>query len=205
MKEETSEKIKTIKQSFRLFMDGAVAQSMRNKGVNYHINWGIPVTRLKEMAAPYGKDYDLAIELWKENIRECKILATLIMPVEQMIPEVVDIWMEQTPSQELAEIACFNLYQHLDFAPMLAYKWMASNNEQEQLCGYLILTRLFMKGQEPNERGINEFLDQAYSAIQTDNMGLKRAIYNCLLRFTELDEEYLKMVQKAFKPLHIEF
>lgn len=80
-------------------MDGAVAQSMRNKGVNYHINWGIPVTRLKEMAAPYGKDYDLAIELWKENIRECKILATLIMPVEQMIPEVVDIWMEQTPSQ----------------------------------------------------------------------------------------------------------
>ena len=72
-------------------MDGAVAQSMRNKGVNYHINWGIPVTRLKEMAAPYGKDYDLAIELWKENIRECKILATLIMPVEQMLPEVVDI------------------------------------------------------------------------------------------------------------------
>ena len=62
-----------------------------------------------------------------------------------------------------------------------------------------------MKGQEPNERGINEFLDQAYSAIQTDNMGLKRAIRNCLLRFTELDEEYLKMVQKAFKPLHIEF
>ena len=153
MKEETSEKIKAIKQSFRLFMDGAVAQSMRNKGVNYHINWGIPVTRLKEMA----------------------------------------------------EIACFNLYQHLDFAPMLAYKWMASNNEQEQLCGYLILTRLFMKGQEPNERGINEFLDQAYSAIQTDNMGLKRAIHNCLLRFTELDEEYLKMVQKAFKPLQIEF
>jgi len=112
-----------------------------------------------------------------------------------------------TPSswKELAEIACFNLYQHLDFAPMLAYKWMASNNEQEQLCGYLILTRLFMKGQEPNERGINEFLDQAYSAIQTDNMGLKRAIHNCLLRFTELDEEYLKMVQKAFKPLQIEF
>jgi hypothetical protein len=36
-------------------------------------------------------------------------------------------------------------------------------------------------------------------------MGLKRAIHNCLLRFTELDEEYLKMVQKAFKPLHIEF
>ena len=193
MKEETNDKIKAIKQSFRLFMDGAVAQSMRNKGVNYHINWGIPVTRLKEMAVPYGKDYDLAIELWKENIRECKILATLIMPLEQI------------PSQELAEIACFNLYQHLDFAPILAYKWMASNNELEQLCGYLILTRLFMKGQEPNERGINEFLDQAYSAIQTDNMGLKRAIHNCLLRFTELDEEYLEMAQKAFKPLQIEF
>ena len=49
------------------------------------------------------------------------------------------------------------------------------------------------------------FSTKPISAIQTDNMGLKRAIHNCLLRFTELDEEYLEMAQKAFKPLQIEF
>ena len=81
----------------------ALSQSMRDKGVNYHLNWGATLPRLKEKADEIGKDYDLAIALWKENVRECKILATMIMPAEQMLPEVVDIWMEQTDSLEIAE------------------------------------------------------------------------------------------------------
>ena len=84
MTEETHQKLKEIKQSFRLLMNGVTSQSMREKGVDYHINWGASLGHLQEMAQEYGKDYDLAIELWKENIRECTILATMIMPVEKM-------------------------------------------------------------------------------------------------------------------------
>ena len=204
MKTDINEQIKQIKQSFRLFMDGAVAQSMRNKGVNYHLNWGIPLTRLKEMAQPLGKDYELAVALWKENVRECKILATLVMPADEMLPELADLWMEQTPSQELVEIASFNLYQHLPAAPQLAYRWMASDKELYQIGGYQVLARLLMKGQEPNERGINELLDQAFAAIQSPNAGLKRAAHNCLQRFADLHEDYRQMTQKLLAPLNIE-
>ena len=80
MKQETQDKLKQIKQRFRLMMNGMASQSMREKGLGYSINWGISLPALKTLAEEYGKDYDLAIELWKENIRECKILATLIMP-----------------------------------------------------------------------------------------------------------------------------
>ena len=45
-----NEKIKEIKQSFRLMMDGAVAQSMRDKGLNYHLNWGATLPRLQAKA-----------------------------------------------------------------------------------------------------------------------------------------------------------
>lgn len=204
MKTDVNEKIKEIKQSFRLFMDGAVAQSMRNKGVNYHLNWGIPLTRLKEMALPLGKDYDLAVALWKENVRECKILATFVMPADEMLPELADLWMEETPSQELVEIASFNLYQHLPAAPQLAYRWIASENDFYQIGGYQVLARLLMKGQEPNERGMNELLDQAFAAIQSPNAGLKRAAYNCLQRFADLNETYQTMVQKLLAPLDLE-
>ena len=43
--------IKEIKQSFRQMMDGTIAQSMRDKGVNYHLNWGATIPRLKDKAA----------------------------------------------------------------------------------------------------------------------------------------------------------
>lgn len=204
MTELTHEKLKRIKQSFRPLMNGVVAQSMREKGLNYHLNWGVTLTDLQKMAEEYGKDYELAVELWKENIRECKILATLIMPAEQMFPELVDLWMEQTDTAEIAEHACFNLYQHLDFAPVLAYQWMAAEDEMRQMCGYLVLTRLFMRGQEPNERGINEFLDQAETALASENNALRRAAIKSIQRFAELGDDYLLVARKAFKSYNLE-
>ena len=74
------DQIKEIKQSFRQMMDGSISQSMREKGVNYHLNWGATLPRLRAKAEKKKKNYDLAIALWKENVRECKILATMIMP-----------------------------------------------------------------------------------------------------------------------------
>ena len=90
---DVKEQVKEIKQSFRQMMDGVVAKSMRDKGLAYKLNWGATLPRLREMADAYGKNYDLAIALWKENVRECKILATMVMPANEVLPEVIDIWM----------------------------------------------------------------------------------------------------------------
>lgn len=205
MDEQTQEKLKEIKKSFFLRMDGTASRSMREKGLDYKINWGVSIPDLRKMADEYGKDYALAIELWKENIRECKILATMMMPPEQMLPEIVELWMEQTPSQEIAEMAAFNLYQHLEYAPVLAFQWIAGDNEMEQICGYNLLARLFMKGQEPNERGIQEFLDQALTALQSPSVSMRHAAMNCVRRFASLGDDYTQICKSALKTLNLEF
>ena len=199
MNEETHQKLMKIKRSFRLLMSGPTSQSMTQKGLGYKINWGVPFIELKKMALEYDKDYELAIELWKEVIRECKILATLIMPAEKMLPEITDIWMEQVKSQEMAEMLAFNLLQHVDYAPAIAYEWIATDKTLYEIAGFQLLARLFANGQEANERGINEFLDQAAVALQGDNMGIKHAAANCVLRFADLGEEYEKIARAALK------
>lgn len=199
MNEETHQKLMKIKRSFRLLMSGPTSQSMTQKGLDYKINWGVPFIELKKMALEYGKDYELGIELWKEDIRECKILATLIMPAEKMLPEITDIWMEQVKSQEMAEMLAFNLLQHVDYAPAIAYEWIATDKTLYEIAGFQLLARLFANGQEANERGINEFLDQAAVALQGDNMGIKHAAANCVLRFADLGEEYEKIARAALK------
>ena len=203
MDNQTQEKLKAIKRSFFLRMDGTASRSMREKGLDYKINWGVSIPDLRQMAAQYGKDYALAIALWKEDIRECKILATMIMPPEEMLPEIVELWMEQTPSQEIAEMAAFNLYQHLDYAPVMAFQWIASDNEMEQICGYNLLSRLFMKGQEPNERGIQEFLDQALTALQSPSVSIRHAAMNSVQRFASLGDDYAQISESALKTLYL--
>ena len=212
---DLNQQIKEIKQSFRLMMDGMVAASMRNKGANYKLNWGATLPRLRDKAEELKQmfnvsclmfnQYDLAIALWKENVRECKILATMLMPADQMLPEVVDIWMEQTDSQEIAEQASFNLYQYLPYAADKAYTWMASDKELYQLCGFHILSRLFMNKQEPNERGINEFIDQALAALEGDSLMVKKAAMNAMIRFAELGLVYEKIEKSALKRANLEF
>ena len=204
MNEQIQERVKEIKQSFRLLMDGKTAQSMRDKGVEYKLNWGASIPMLREKAEEIGKDYHLAIELWKADVRECKILATMIMPANEILPEVVDLWMEQTLSQEIAEQASFNLYQYLPYAPAKAYQWMASEKELYQLCGFHVLTRLFMNKQEPNERGINEFIDQALVALQGPSMMVRKAAMQSMIRFAELGLVYERMAKSELKSLNLE-
>ena len=202
---EVGERVKEIKRSFRLIMDGAVAQSMRNKGLDYSLNWGATIPRLREKADEIGQDYDLAIALWKENVRECKILATMIMPPDKILPEVVDIWMEQVPNQEIAEQAAFNLFQNLPYAPEKAYQWIASANELYQLCGFHVLARIFMAGREPNERGINEFVDQAVAALHDGSISVRKAALGAIQRFAELGLVYERIAKSALKRANLEF
>lgn len=204
-------------------MDGSVAQSMRDKGLNYNINWGATLPRLREKAEELKvmfnnrntdtnsipsidwSQYDFALALWKENVRECKILATMLMPPNEILPEVIDIWMEQTESLEIAEQAAMNLYRFLPYAPDKAYQWIASDRELYQLCGFHVLSRLFMNGQEPNERGINEFVDQALAAIQGPSIVVRKAAYNALQRFAELGLVYERIAQSAIKRANLDF
>ena len=208
------ETVKEIKQSFRLMMDGAVAQSMRDKGLNYHLNWGATLPRLQakaqEIKAMFNVSslmfnvYELSIALYKENVRECKILATMLMPPDEILPEVVDIWQEQIPSQEIAEQLAFNLYQHLPFAAEKAYQWIASDKEYDQLCGFHVLSRLFMNGQEPNERGINKYLDEALCALQGPFPSVRKAALQSLQRFAELGILYERLAKSATKSIDLD-
>ena len=201
---ETKEHVKLIKQSFRQMMDGVVSKSMREKGLEYKLNWGATLPRLKEKADEIGKDYDLAIALWKEDVRECKILATMVMPADKVLPDVVDIWMEQTVSQEVAEQAAFNLYQHLPYAPQKAYEWIATDKPLYQLCGFHILSRLFMNKQEPNECGINEFIDQALVALEGDSLSVRKAALSAIQRFAELGLVYERIAKSSLKRANLE-
>ena len=199
----THETIKEIKAQFRLFMNGVASQSMREKGLNYKLNFGIELPRLKEISLQYEKNHSLAGELWKENIRECKILATLLQPVETFLPEIADIWVEDIHQPELAEVASMNLFQHLPYASTKAFQWIADEREYFQVCGYLTLARLFMRGGYLNERAENEFLDQATATLtdSKENYRPAQAALTALRTYIRLGKSQAQSTLKATSSL----
>ena len=132
---DLQETLKDIKTQFRMGMNGVTSKSMRDKGLDYKLNFGVEVPRLKEIAARYAKDHQLAQALWKENIRESKILAAMLQPVDTFYPEIAEIWVEDMHYPELAELTCQHLFQYLPYASEKAFEWIADEREYFAACG----------------------------------------------------------------------
>ena len=62
-----------------------------------------------------------------------------------------------------------------------------------------VLSRLFANGQEPNERGISEFLDQAHVALQSESIIVRKAALNCLNHFATLGLVYERLADSIFR------
>ena len=177
-------------------MNGMVSQSMPEKGMEYKLNFGIEYPRIKEIAAGYEPDHELAQALWKENIRECKILAGLLQPADTFYPEIADIWIEGMDYPELAEYTVMNLFQRLPYASEVVFRWMADEREMFQLCGFLLMARLLMKGERLNERAEAEFLDQACTAVEGDCGPVQKAASVALRKYAHQSRENKRTVSK---------
>ena len=198
---DVHETIKDIKSKFRLFMNGVISQSMREKGLGYKLNFGIEFPRIKEIAAAYEPNHEVAQALWKENIRECKILAGLLQPVDSFCPEIADIWIEDMHYPELAEYTVMNLFQRLPYASEVVFRWMADDRECFQLCGFLLMARLLMKGQKLNERAEAEFLDQAFTALEGDIVSVQKAAALALCKFALQSKDNARKMGKPLQAL----
>ena len=177
-------------------MNGMVSQSMREKGMEYKLNFGIEYPRIKEIAAGYEPDHELAQALWKENIRECKIQAGLLQPADTFYQEIADIWIEGMDYPELAEYTVMNLFQRLPYASEVVFRWMADEREMFQLCGFLLMARLLMKGEKLNERAEAEFLDQACTAVEGDCGPVQKAASVALRKYAHQSRDNKRTVSK---------
>lgn len=186
--EQLNETLKTIKRSFRLYMNGEASRSMREKGLLYNLNWGIPLIRLKAMAADYPRDLQLATALWHENVRECRILALLLCPAVEMDLATAVEWGSRLDNQELAEIAASSLFQHIAEAPALAFLWLDHESAVLRLCAFNVVGRIFRSGFQATEEQQAHFLSAAAGALKSSDAGLRRAAYNSVMCFADQSE-----------------
>lgn len=140
--------IRQIRTRLRLAMDGAVSASMRNKGVHYKLNFGVTLPRLKAIASDFVPNAELARYLWQQDIREFKILATLLYPPGEFTPGQADEWVGQIRYMEIAEQFCANLMQQVAFAPEAAARWIGHTETDDfvSTAGYILYARLFLTG-----------------------------------------------------------
>lgn len=198
------EKVKEIKRTLRTLMNGVTAQSMREKGLDYHVNWGASLLHLRELANEYEKDGQLAMALWQDDVRECKILATMLMPVEEMRRETALQWIGQTHTQEIAEIASKNLYQYLPYATDMALDLLGKDNRISRLHGFCIMAGTVSSDKTLTEAEAKAFLDSVVVGLAGEDLVLKHAALNAVQRYADVDAMCHEMAKCALKTIKMD-
>ena len=188
-KENIALQVRDVKRLLRAAMNGPVSQSMREKGLTYRVNFGVELPRLQAMAEELPHTYALAAALWKEDVRECRLLAAILMPTEAFAEDLADVWVEQMHFQEEAEWTVLHLFARLPYASAKVFEWLARDDRWARLCGLLLMGRLLMQGARPAPRDVAELIDQAAAELRGTDYTLRQAAYKLLLRLAELGVE----------------
>lgn len=188
--------LKDIKTQFRLAMNGVAARSMRDKGLFYNLNFGVELPRIRQIATRYPKNHELAQALWKEDIRECKIMAGLLQPIDSFYPEIADIWVDDIRNIEIAGLTSMNLFQYLPYAPAKSFQWIACESEYAQVCGFLTIARLLMKKGDMLPRIRNEFLDQSVAAFLGGAYHVRNAAMSAMRSFMHHNAEHASAIRR---------
>lgn len=183
------EQVRSVKREFRLMMNGITSQSMREKGLTYRTNFGVELPRLKAFSEELPHTTELAAALWKEQVRECRLLAPMLMPSENFEEDMADLWVEQMNFTEEAECTVMYLFQNLPYASSKAFEWVSREEVMHQLCGWQLFGRLFAKGATLSPRDNEEWCDQVAAALKSEHFSVRQAAYRALLKYMSLGED----------------
>lgn len=145
-----------LRKKLRLAMDGIVSTTMRKKGLDYKYNFGLTREHLLRLAKETPSSIELARYLWNTEVRELRIIATMIMPPEELgYSEALSMAIAASYHTELREQLCMNLLSKCSDAAYWAISWLMdkkndgheqSNPSELKLTALMLLARIAFNG-----------------------------------------------------------
>jgi len=192
-----NETLRKIRNELRLSMNGVISTSMREKGMNYRMNFGVEIPRLKIIAKNHIPEKQLAEALWAQDVRELKILATLLYPADEFESETANKWVKEIPNQEVREQLCMNLLQNLNYSNQLVEECVVSSDDSIRNTGYWLFARLIIS-RSPLARSVNNVLviENALSDMLDASVFLRQSAINALKFSGRLSSDNVEIIKQ---------
>lgn len=205
MEQKILDEVREIKKSLRLAMNGIVSTLQRRQGLDYKINFGVEIPRLKGIAEAHEKNSELASVLWQDNIRECKMLAIFLIP-EDGYGAVADKWIEEVRFTEIADQLAMHLLCRLPEAWKKALQWIEKEEGLYGYCGFLTISHLVRRNERPSAEQEQTFFNSIIAIDRQEGQGVTarcalNALTNYLDRFQDATARLKKtMADKDYHP-----
>ena len=165
-----------IKKELRASMNGILSARMREAGMPFRLIFGVELPRLQNIAKEFPIDANLADYLWKQNIRETRLLAIMLMPPNAFTPEIANAWAKTILTAEEAQIMAMLLLSKAKHAKEISMKWIEAGEPLPSTCACLCLRHLLVQDAMFNREERQFISECTLQMLPTANLHLRKAI-----------------------------
>ncbi|KPV41067.1 hypothetical protein AN478_03850 [Thiohalorhabdus denitrificans] len=141
----------------RSLVEPGTIASMAHLGINTEHALGVRVPRLRELAREIGTDHDLALALWGSGIHEARILASMVADPARVDGDLMEAWVADFNSWDLADQCCANLFWKAPAAWDKARVWSEREEDLPRRAGYVLMATLALHDAEAGDDAFAAF------------------------------------------------
>ena len=156
-------------------------EGMKKFGITPEENFGVSIPNLRKIAKEIGKDHELAQQLWEINIRETRILASMIDDPALVTEKQMEKWVKEFDYWEICDQVCQNLFACTKFANQKAIEWGGRDEEFVKRAGFALMAWLAFKDKKAKDEQFEKFLP-IIKREATDNRNFVKKAVNWALR-----------------------
>lgn len=147
-----------IVEKLKLLSNPKAVESMVKYGITPENAYGVSIPNLRKLAKEVGADHKLAQQLWAANIRETRILASMIDDPKMVTEGQMERWVKAFDYWEICDQCCMNLFEKTGFAYQKAIEWSSNEEEFIKRAGFVLMARLAVSDKKAEDKLFEGFL-----------------------------------------------
>jgi 3-methyladenine DNA glycosylase AlkD len=141
---------------------------------NYSI--GVSTSDIRRLGKSIGTSQKLAIELWKTEYHEARLLSILIMDIREVDHHFIEKLMNDVISWDLCDHICKNLILNLPNYEDFIFKWGNENKVFLKRSAYCLISSSIIKFKNIDDEKIDDYLELIRLYSNDSRIHVKKAI-----------------------------
>ena len=176
-------------------------QGMAKYGMAIEKRLGLSIPELRKLAKEIGKNHDLALELWKTEIDEARILAAMIDDPLKLTEAQMEDWVKGINSWDVCDQVCMNLFEKSPLAWKKIHDW--SNREEEfvKRTAFSLLACLAWHDKKAKDEQFTAFFPSIKQGATDERNFVKKAVNWALRNIGKRNQNLNKAVIDAAREI----
>ncbi len=151
-------------------------EGMVKYGIAAEGRLGVSVPDMRKIAKDFGKDHQLALELWKTGIPEARIVAAMVGEPEKLTEEQMEDWVKDFNSWDVCDQVCMNLFEKSPLAWKKILDWSEREEEFVRRTAYALIACLAWHDKDTGDEKFIEMFPVIKRGATDERNYVKKAV-----------------------------